>query len=416
MKVLIVGSGGREHALAWKFSQSKRLDGLWVIPGNGGTKSLAQNLPDLQPNDTAGMVRAARELGIELVFIGPEVPLAAGLVDALNQAGVAAIGPHKEAAQLESSKIFTKEFLLKHGIPTAQAHTFSDRKSFDDFVRTLEGLWVVKKSGLAAGKGVLESDKQEEILAFGHHALKDDSVVVEEFLEGYEVSIFTLSDGKTYKLLPAATDYKKAGVANTGPNTGGMGAISPVPWLSKALLAQIDNDLVKPVFKALEAEGLMYKGILYFGLMITTKGPKILEFNVRFGDPEAQVLIPRIQNDFCTLFEAVAQGRLSEHEIIVSDQAALGVVLAAEGYPNAYKKDLPVTTSFSNHEADRLLFHSGTKLGAEGLRTSGGRVFTCVGLGADPLEAREKAYSIIDEVRFDGAWYRQDIGANIYNH
>jgi len=415
MKVMILGSGGREHALAWKFAQSKRINGLFVAPGNGGTKAFATNLSDLDPTDSAAVVNKARELGIELVFVGPEVVLEAGVVDALNAAGIPAIGPEKREAQLESSKAFTKQLLLKHNIPTAQAKIFSDVTTFNAFIDTLQGMWVIKKSGLAAGKGVLESSDREEIRSFGLQALKDDSVVLEEFLVGYEVSIFTVSDAKTYCILPPASDYKKAHDGNAGPNTGGMGAICPVPWLGKDMLQRIKEELVAPVFKALEAENLMYKGLLYFGVMVTADGPKILEFNTRFGDPEAQVLIPRIENDFCTLFEAVAKGKLHTQTMHYSDKVALGIVIAANGYPGEYRKEVPVRVQFSNHDENRILFHAGSTHKDGVLVTNGGRCFTCVGFASEHASARKFAYSLTKEVSFEGAWCRSDIGANLYN-
>lgn len=415
MKVLIVGNGGREHALAWKFAQSTRLNGLFVANGNGGTSPIAQNINDVSITDGPALVKAARDRDVNLVFVGPEIPLEAGVIDAFNAAGIPAIGPHQKAAQLESSKAFTKAILHKHGIPTAASHTFTEAKAFTDFIDASSGMWVVKKSGLAAGKGVLESDDKAELKSFGLGFIDSDSLVVEEYLKGFEVSIFGLSDGKSWKILPPATDYKKAGDGNIGPNTGGMGAISPVPWLEKSMLQRIETELVAPVYQALEREGLSYKGLLYFGLMITEQGPKILEFNVRFGDPEAQVVIPRIKNDFCSLFEAIANGELHTIDLEVDERTALGVVMAAPGYPGDYPKDIPVEILFTNHDTNRILYHSGTGNDGKKIFTNGGRCFTCVGLGRDIQQARSYAYSLTDEVKFQGSWFRKDIGTNIYN-
>lgn len=416
MKVLIIGNGGREHALAWKFAASRRISGLYCIPGNAGTEALGQNLTHLTPADAPGITRVVHELGINLVFVGPEAPLASGLVDVLRQEGIKVIGPQQHPAQLESSKVFSKRFLQDNGVPTAEAAVFTDLASLEKFLSTRQGKpWVIKKSGLAAGKGVLESDNQAELLEFAREQLKDDKILVEEYLRGYEVSIFTVSDGHSYKLLPSAADYKKAHDGNEGLNTGGMGAISPVPWLPKDMLERIRVELVEPTFKGLEKEGLMYKGILYFGVMVTQDGPKILEFNVRFGDPEAQVLIPQIQNDFCDLWEAVADGTLDQIDLKIANSTAIGVVLAAEGYPGAYRKDAPVQLEFNNHETSRFVFHASTYHDGTGVKTSGGRCFTMVGMGKDADEARERAYSLKPLVRYQGAWCRSDIGANIYS-
>lgn len=413
MKVLIIGNGAREHALAWKFSQSKRICGLFCLPGNAGTAALGQNL-DISIDDNQAIVNAAAQHQIDLVFIGPEAPLANGLADDLRAAGVPTVGPAKLAAQLESSKAFTKAFLTKHKIPTASSESFTKAADLRKYLKDLTGPWVVKKSGLAAGKGVLESDNMDELIAFGEHAIQDDCVVVEEYLKGFEVSIFTVSDGQSWQILPPTADYKKASEGNIGPNTGGMGAICPVPWLDKAMQSRIVQEIVTPVMQALQKDGLLYPGILYYGLMITKEGPKVIEFNVRFGDPEAQVLIPLIENDFCNLWEAVANGRLSQETLQVSANAALGIVVAAPGYPGDYPTGMEASINFTNHEQQRIIFHASTKLDGSILRTGGGRCFTAVGLGAELMEARAKAYTLLPEINFDGAWCRNDIGANIY--
>lgn len=415
MKVLVVGNGAREHALVWKFSQSKRISGLYCVPGNAGTEDLGQNLDTIDMCDIQGIAAAARNLRIDLVFVGPEAPLAAGLVDALQAAGIAVIGPDRNAAQLESSKAFSKAFLERHAIPTAQARVFKNANAFADFIKQSSGPWVVKKSGLAAGKGVLESDNHQELINFGLDCLKDDSILVEEYLRGFEVSIFTISDGNSWKILPSAADYKKAGDGNSGPNTGGMGAICPVPWLDKSMMKRIEQEIVDPVMQGLKNDGLLYKGILYYGLMITAAGPKVLEFNVRFGDPEAQVIIPLVETDFCNLWEAVAQGKLESIDLAISTRSAIGVVMAAPGYPGDYPRNIPVQTGFTNHDPNRLLFHAGTIRENGELRTNGGRCFTMVGIAAELTHARSEAYSLSQELSFAGGWSRSDIGANIYS-
>lgn len=418
MKVLIVGNGGREHALAWKFSQSKRITGLYCVPGNAGTADLGQNMDHLSLNDIDGIVNAAKVLEIDLVFVGPEAALADGLCDKLSKVGIRAVGPDARCAQLESSKTFSKDFLNRNRIPTAIAKTFKPGQlaQLQDFLNQNPNKpWVVKKSGLAAGKGVLESDNTEELLSFAKEHMADDEVLIEEYLRGYEVSIFTISDGISYKVLPAAADYKKAGEGNTGPNTGGMGAICPVPWLTKASLDLISKEVIAPTFDALTKDNLMYKGILYFGIMVCADGPKVLEFNVRFGDPEAQVLIPLIETDFCDLFGAVADGQLDKLSLKISQKSALAVVVAALGYPGDYPKHLPVKLDFINHETDRFVFHASTLNEGKNLLTNGGRCFTLVGLGTDHLRAAESAYSLENKLEFEGAWTRPDIGSNVYS-
>jgi phosphoribosylamine--glycine ligase len=311
MKVLVLGSGGREHAIAWKLSSSRNVERVFVGPGNAGTGAAATNLPDVNPLDFPAVEKACRANSVDCVFVGPETPLSEGVVDFLRDHGVPAIGPTRTAAQLESSKAFSKEFLVRNGLPTAQALHFSDPTSFERHIRgrTAQRI-VVKKSGLAAGKGVLESADPAELIDFGHAILRSDSLLVEEFLEGWEVSIFGLSDGRHHIVLPPCTDFKKAHEGDTGPNTGGMGSICPVPWVDATLMERIRREIVEPTYQALGREGLDYLGVLYFGLMITAAGPKILEFNVRFGDPETQVLMPMLGFDLGIALEAMLHGNL----------------------------------------------------------------------------------------------------------
>lgn len=414
MKVLILGNGAREHAIAWKLAASRRASGLTIAPGNAGTSALGTNLPDLSITDPDAVAAACHSHAIDLVFVGGEEPLSAGVVDCLSEARIPAIGPTMRSAQLESSKAFSKEFMQRNGIPTAAAHTFTDAPAFEEHLHNAKGKQVVKKSGLAAGKGVLESNEPEELIAFGRKILETDSVVVEEHLSGYEVSIFALSDGTDYLILPSAADYKKAGDGNTGPNTGGMGALSPVPWLEATTLERIRTEVVAPTFRALKEEGLSYRGVLYFGLMITHEGPRVLEYNVRFGDPETQVVLPLIQTDFGALCHAMVTGGLRDFPLHITDKTALGVVVASEGYPGEYRRDVPVSSlpePASNHH---LLFHAATKGSGGNVRTGGGRCFTAVGLGKDLIEARTRAYAAVEEIRFEGAWYRSDIGGRLF--
>ena len=417
MKVLILGSGAREHAVTWKYSKSKRITGLYIAPGNAGTGELGVNLPDVDPENPEQVIEACREYDISHVFVGPEAPLALGIVDELRNAGIPAIGPHKAAAQLEGSKVFSKKFMNKHNIPTAKATEFSDAVKFEKHIRGLSGPVVIKKNGLAAGKGVLVSADTEELVAFGKDILKDDTLLVEECLDGYEVSIFALTDGKNYKLLPVCADFKRAGEGDTGPNTGGMGAICPVPFVNSSIIREIEETSVIPTFKGMEKDKLNYVGVLYFGFMLTDDGPMLLEYNVRFGDPEAQVLIPLIDSDFGNIAEAMLNQNLDEYNPRVSNNSALCVVVAAEGYPGDYKKGIPVNPIPAYPEKDALIFHSSTKEDENGkLLTGGGRCFTCVGVSSNSLKATARAYEAARGVKFEGSWFRRDIGKKFFTN
>ena len=417
MKVLILGSGAREHAITWKYSKSKRITGLMIAPGNAGTGELGVNLPDVNPENAEEVIKVCREYDISHVFVGPEAPLAAGIVDALKKEGIPAIGPHKAAARLESSKVFSKNFMKKHNIPTADAVHFENADKFEKHIRSISGPVVIKKDGLAAGKGVLVSADTEELISFGKAILENDSLLVEECLEGYEVSIFALSDGKNYRLLPVCADFKRAGEGDTGPNTGGMGAICPVPFVNSSIIREIEEKAVIPTFTGMEKDKLNYAGILYFGFMMTKDGPMLLEYNVRFGDPEAQVLIPLIDSDFGNIAEAILNENLDEYSPRISDNSAIGVVVAAEGYPASYKKDIPVKPIPSYPEKDALIFHSSTSENENGtVLTGGGRCFTCVGLGSNSLRANARAYEAVRGINFEGSWFRKDIGKKFFKN
>ena len=417
MKVLILGSGAREHAVTWKYSKSKRITGLYIAPGNAGTGELGVNLPDVDPENSEQVINACREYNISHVFVGPEAPLAVGIVDELKNAGIPAIGPHKSAARLEGSKVFSKKFMQSHNIPTAKAVEFNNPAKFEKYIKDLKGPAVIKKDGLAAGKGVLVSDNTEELLAFGKEILKDDSLLVEECLDGYEISIFALTDGKNYKLLPVCADFKRAGEGDTGPNTGGMGAICPVPFVNSALIRDIEKKAIIPTFKGMEKDKLSYTGILYFGFMMTESGPMLLEYNVRFGDPEAQVLIPLIDSDFGNIADAMLNQNLDEYNPRISNNSAIGVVVAADGYPGSYKKGIAVSPIPAYPEKDALIFHSSTSEDeSRKLLTGGGRCFTCVGLGSNSLKANARAYEAVRGVNFEGSWYRRDIGKKFFTN
>lgn len=415
MRVLILGNGAREHALAWRFSKSKRIAGLYVAPGNAGTATLAENLPGLSPVDVPAVLAACEEHRISLVFVGPEDPLAAGLVDALVENGIPTVGPHRAAARLESSKAFAKDFMARHGIPTAESRTFQSFEELRAYVESSSVRLVVKKSGLAAGKGVFDSDNRDALLTFAEAMIGEDEVVVEEHLSGYEVSIFVLTDGEGYLTLPPCADYKKAGVGNTGPNTGGMGAVCPVPWLEPDTATKIQSEVVEPSVRGLAEEGLSYKGVLYIGLMVTDSGPKVLEYNVRLGDPESQVLLPLIRSDFGNLTTAIVEGNLSSFPLSISDGFAMGVVVAAAGYPGEYPKGLPVYGLPVPQEQEGIVFHAATGRDEDGtIITGGGRCFTAVGAGSGLLEARSRAYRLANQIAFEGAWFRPDIGNRIF--
>jgi phosphoribosylamine--glycine ligase len=411
MRVLVVGNGAREHALAWKFSRSNRVSGLFVGPGNAGTLNLAENLASVVPDDPESVVRAARENSVTLVVVGPEAPLAAGLVDALTEAGIRAIGPPAASARLEASKSFSKSFMHSYGIPTAGLRSHTDAAALEKHIRESATELVVKKSGLAAGKGVIESADRDVLVEAGKSFLADgDSVVVEERLSGFEVSLFGLSDGTSHVVLPPCTDYKKAGVGGQGPNTGGMGALCPVPWLEPDQLQAIHDQIIEPTYAGLRDAGLDYAGVLYFGVMVTNEGPRLLEYNVRFGDPEAQVVLPLLQNDTVNLFDAIAGRTLRDFSLRVSSDAAVGVVVAAPGYPSDYPRGLEV----SSLPDSGLVFHASTTNEDGTIRTGGGRCFTAVGVGASLLEARSQAYALAREITFPGSWFRPDIGGRIF--
>ncbi len=414
MRALILGQGAREHALIWKFSRSFRISGLYCAPGNAGTAELATNLPELSETDAEGLVAACRREEIDMVFVGGESALAAGVVDALQAAGIAAVGATAAAAQLEASKAISKDFMHRHGVATAEAEVFDDFEAFERYVREAEYPVVLKKSGLAAGKGVLETEDKEAMLEFGRETLLDDQLLVEERLTGYEISVFALTDGTNYTLLPPCADYKKAGEGGTGPNTGGMGAICPVPWVTPEVMEQVRERVVAPTFTGLELDGLRFTGVLYFGLMITADGPKLLEYNVRFGDPEAQVLLPLIKSDFGSLCEALIEGKLDKFPLELSRKTALGVVLASPGYPGSYPRNILVEELPTNNRKELLVFHSATATDGDRVVTGGGRCFTVVGIGHELLEARGTAYSAVKNIKFKGAWCRPDIGGTIF--
>ena len=413
--MLVVGSGAREHALTWKFSKSRRISGLFVAPGNAGTGPIATNVTDIDPLAADQIARFAHDNAIDLVVIGPEDSLAAGVVDQLMEAGVAAIGPTRKAAQLESSKSFSSAFMTRHGIPTPESVEIADRKQLDDYLDRQSGTVVLKKSGLAQGKGVLESADRAELERFADGVLGDDVIVAQEFLTGYELSVFVLLDGSGSLVLPLCSDFKKAYDDDEGPNTGGMGSIAPVPWVGSEATAVLHEQVIERTLHGMREEELFYRGVLFIGVMMTDDGPKVLEYNVRFGDPETQVLMPVIGNDLSNLFEAVIGGSLDGFRLALGADHAVCVVVAADGYPGAYEKGIAVEALPPADDRSGLVFHASTTLDKDGtIRTGGGRSFSVVGLGSDSLSAMSRAYELAEAVKFDGAWYRTDIGRKFF--
>jgi phosphoribosylamine--glycine ligase len=417
MKVLVIGGGGREHALAWKLAQSPRVTKLFCAPGNAGIADLAECVA-LPATDSDRLVALAVANQIDFTVVGPEAPLCAGIVDAFQARGLRIFGPSRQAAQLEGSKVFTKRFLLKYRVPTAPAEIFDDATAARAYLRKCPLPLVVKADGLAAGKGVVVAQTLaeaecaiDEIMVQRVHGDAGQTVVIEECLRGAEASVMALVDGETFAVLAAAQDHKRIGDGDTGPNTGGMGAYSPTP------VVDVDSRAVREIFErtlaGLRAEGIEYRGVLYAGLMMTETGPQVLEFNCRFGDPETQVVLPRMDFDLLDALEATAAGRLREVDLTWKRDAAVCVVMAAAGYPGSYRRGQPIA---GLPEAAKLanvcVFHAGTKRDGDGpVATDGGRVLGVTALGENIGEAARQAYRAVALIHFDGAQYRRDIAA-----
>ena len=413
MKILIVGSGGREHALAWKLAQSPLAEEIFIAPGNAGTGLIGTNVP-IAVEDVAGLVAFAREKGIGLTAVGPEIPLALGLVDAFQAAGLTVFGPTQAAAQLETSKAFAKAFMQEVGIPTAVSATFTDYQQAANYLP--DGPVVVKASGLAAGKGVIVCDNRAEAEAALRQIMLDrefgpagDEVIIEERLSGPEVSLLAFCDGQTAVPLPPARDHKRAYDGDLGPNTGGMGVYAPPPDVDAALVDHIMRTVIQPAVDGMARRGAPYVGVLYAGIMLTAVGPKVLEFNCRFGDPETQALLPLLDGDLAEILLACAAGRLTPEMVRVHSGACATVVMAAPGYPGTYPKGLPITGLEAVPE-EVVVFHAGTHHADGQIVTSGGRVLCVSALGADLATAVSRAYAGVAAIHFDGAHYRTDIG------
>jgi len=416
VKVLIVGSGGREHAIAWKLRQSPHLDALYVASGNVGTAAIAENVP-VMAYETDALIDFVRENAIDLTIVGPEAPLASGIVDAFQAAGLRIFGPTQAAAKLEASKAFSKQFMEAHHIPTAQYGVFTRYEDAKNAIDAANGPLVVKADGLAAGKGVIvcetPDDAQEALtLIMFNPEFKGagETIILEELLTGYEVSMLAFSDGKTAVSMPLARDHKRLLDDDMGPNTGGMGAIAPVPELSESDAAYLHEEIIQRVVSGMAEDGIPYVGVLYAGLMITPSGPKVLEFNCRFGDPETQALLPLLESDLLEIFWGCTEGRLDEVNVQWRAGACASVVLASPGYPGAYLKGLPINGVEKIASDDVILFHAGTAIKNSQLITAGGRVLCVSGLGDDLPAALENAYGAIKHIKFDGMHYRRDIG------
>jgi phosphoribosylamine--glycine ligase len=426
INVLLLGSGGREHALAWGISHSSYLDTLFIAPGNAGMQDLGE-LVSLSMSDSQEVVAFCTQNSIGLVVVGPEQPLVDGLADVLEQAGIAVFGPSAKAAQLEGSKAFAKQQMQAYGVPTAGYKVFNaDQLAEAEAYIKQQNIYpvVLKADGLAAGKGVIIAQNEQEALEAIRQIIADkafgaagNQLVIEDFMEGEEVSVFALSDGASFLILGNAQDHKRIGEGDTGPNTGGMGAYSPAPILEldEAMDQRVIEEVIAPMLQGMAEDGMPYKGVLYAGLMITQEGPKVVEFNCRFGDPECQVIIPSIQSDVLQLLYLTAVGKLDEAELVLDGSHRCTVVLASEGYPAAYEKGKAIS-GLDELSDQALVFHSGTRLGEHGLESNGGRVLNVVHAGDSLQQALDKAYADIDRIHFEGKTYRRDIGFRGLEH
>jgi phosphoribosylamine--glycine ligase len=423
MRVLLLGSGGREHALSWKISESSILEELFIAPGNAGTKNHGKNI-NLSVNDFEGIKSFVIENAIDIVVVGPEDPLVNGIADFFEAdealAKVAVVGPNKEAAQLEGSKDFAKEFMRRHNIPTAKYATFTKDtlEAGYAFLDAMKSPYVLKADGLAAGKGVLILEDLDEAKAELKNMLADakfgeasSRVVIEQFLDGVELSCFVITDGDAYKILPEAKDYKRIGEGDKGLNTGGMGAVSPVPFANPTFLDKIKNQVIIPTVKGLKADGIKYKGFIFFGLINVKNEPYVIEYNCRMGDPETEVVIPRLKSDILDLFEGVATNTLSERDVQFDERSASTVMMVSGGYPEKYQKGKQIFGL--NSITDSIVFHAGTTPDGPVVSTSGGRVLAVTSYGKDLKTALKKSYESVGKIEFENAFFRRDIGHDV---
>lgn len=422
MKVLLLGSGGREHALAWKINESERLTTLYVAPGNAGTAGIAENV-NIKVTDFEALAAFVENNGIEMLVVGPEDPLVEGIRDYFEAdarfAHLMIVGPGKAGAILEGSKDFAKEFMIRHHIPTAGYLTVTKENIEDgiDFLKTLKPPYVLKADGLAAGKGVLilndieEAKSELRLMLGGKFGKAGNRVVIEEFLSGIELSVFALTDGKDYKILGSAKDYKRIGEGDTGLNTGGMGAVSPVPFADEEFNRKVEERIVRPTIEGFRAEGIDYKGFVFFGLMNVAGDPYVIEYNVRMGDPETEVVLPRLKTDILSLFEAMAKGELKQAAFDLDSRFCTTVMLVSQGYPGDYEKG-KVITGLENVEGS-IVFHAGTKLTDGKVLTNGGRVLAVSSYGDTMKEALTQSYKNVAKIHFEGMNFRRDIGFDL---
>lgn len=426
MKILLLGSGGREHALAWRIAQSPRLSQLFIAPGNPGMEAVGTCLPEVKVNDFDAIAQIIRREHIELVVVGPEDPLVNGFVDYCrgteDLASLLIVGPDASGARLEGSKDFSKAFMQRHGIPTASYRSFraGEQQEAKDFLKTLRPPYVLKADGLASGKGVIiapslsEAERELEAMLGGRFGEASACVVIEEYLDGIECSVFVASDGKDYRLLPVAKDYKRIGEGDTGPNTGGMGSVSPVSFADDVFMERVEREVIRSTLNGLVAEGIDYRGFIFVGLMNVDGAPYVIEYNCRMGDPETESVMLRLAGDFVDLLERMAQGNLADYELYEDPRAACTVVLVSQGYPGDYTKGHEITLPEQMPQGCQI-FHAGTALRDGRLVTNGGRVLTASCYGTTPQEALERCYALADTIRYEGKTLRRDIGQDLLN-
>lgn len=416
MNILVIGSGGREHALVWKIAQSRQASTIFCAPGNGGISESAECIP-INANDIPGLLQFSKEKKIDLTVVGSEEPLTLGIVDEFTKHGLLIFGPTTQAAEIEGSKVFSKQLMKKYGVPTAEFEIFSDAAYAKEFIRSKNKPFVVKADGLAAGKGVIVAADVQETLDAVDLIMSDkkfgaagNKIIVEEKMSGEEASVFAVTDGEDYVLLPAAQDHKRIFDGDRGGNTGGMGAYAPAPVVTPEIMAQVERTIIRPVIRGMASEGRLYKGVLYCGLMLTDDGPKVVEFNCRFGDPECQVLMPLIESDVIELFLAVAQGKLKNYSLRLNSMTATCVVLASGGYPDAFEKGKTIFGLEKKLSSGAMIFHAGTQKPDEKFITSGGRVLGVTAFTDTIAGSIQKAYEIAGQVSFEGMHFRKDIG------